>query len=264
MGRPPGASAPTQSVDLQRFLERLGRFAALRAIKIYRLQLAEPLAVPTLPCLDHEAMLHEEAAPHAAAYVEDRGGHLHEIVFVPDERRLDVDTVSTMFERSPESHARLLETLRTEFEGFRIKVVAPSWIRGDLRVAKACRAQVALRDVLTGSDLDRTRTAVDRLQTISSLMEKQSRVASWGARTVMTPILAVAGFVTYQILATLTLPPGYEWIASLRYAVIGLLGGYFLYYGLKAVQLTEMANRVWKRSAEYGLILSERRRLVRK
>jgi len=35
------------------------------------------------------------------------------------------------------------------------------------------------------------------------------------------------------------------------------------YGGLKAVHLTEMANRVWKRSAEYGLILSERRRLSR-
>jgi len=45
--------------------------------------------------------------------------------------------------------------------------------------------------------------------------------------------------------------------------VVGLLGAYFLYYGLKAVQLTEMANRVWKRSAEYGLILSERRRIGR-
>ena len=27
----------------------------------------------------------------------------------------------------------------------------------------------------------------------------------------------------------------------------------FLYYGLKAVQLTEMSNRVWKRTAEYTL-----------
>ena len=34
-----------------------------------------------------------------------------------------------------------------------------------------------------------------------------------------------------------------------------------LYYGLKAVQLTEMSNRVWKRTAEYNLILSERKRL---
>ena len=49
----------------------------------------------------------------------------------------------------------------------------------------------------------------------------------------------------------------------LRYAIIGMVGGFFLYYGVKAVQLTEMGNRVWKRSAEYGLILSERRRLSR-
>jgi hypothetical protein len=31
---------------------------------------------------------------------------------------------------------------------------------------------------------------------------------------------------------------------------------------LKAVHLNEMAGRVWKRSAEYGLILRERRRLA--
>ena len=31
----------------------------------------------------------------------------------------------------------------------------------------------------------------------------------------------------------------------------------FLYYGLKAVQLTEMSNRVWKRTAEYNLILGD-------
>ena len=37
----------------------------------------------------------------------------------------------------------------------------------------------------------------------------------------------------------------------------------FLYYGLKAVQLTEMSNRVWKRTAEYNLILAERKRLER-
>jgi hypothetical protein len=115
--------------------------------------------------------------------------------------------------------------------------------------------------VLTGPDLDRTKAAVDRLQTISSLMEKESRVASWGARTAMGPLLAVAGFLTYQALASLMQRPGYQWLGSLRYVVVGLLGTYFMYYGLKAVQLTEMANRVWKRSAEYGLILSERRRL---
>ena len=48
----------------------------------------------------------------------------------------------------------------------------------------------------------------------------------------------------------------------MRYAVVGALGAVFLYYGLKAVQLTEMSNRVWKRTAEYGLILAERKRLA--
>jgi hypothetical protein len=78
----------------------------------------------------------------------------------------------------------------------------------------------------------------------------------------MTPLLALSGFLSYQLLATFENRPGYEWVASLRYVIVGLLGAYFLYYGLKAVQLTEMANRVWKRSAEYGLILNERRRLA--
>jgi hypothetical protein len=256
-GRTPGPLDPSG------FLALVASFATVRAIKIYRLQIDDAPAVPTLPCLDHEASLHEEAAPHAAAYIEDGEGSLHEIVFVPDERRIDVDTVSTLFEHTPGSRESLVATLRSRVPGYTVRVVEPSWIHGDLRVMKACRAQVRLRDVLTGADLDRTRAGVDRLQTISALMEKQSRVASWGARTVMTPLIAVAGFLMYQLLATLHLAPEREWIASLRYVVIGLMGAYFLYYGLKAVQLTEMANRVWKRSAEYGLILAERRRLQR-
>ena len=46
--------------------------------------------------------------------------------------------------------------------------------------------------------------------------------------------------------------------------IVTVLGLLFLYYGLKAVQLTEMANRVWKRTAEYNLILSERQRLAQR
>lgn len=246
------------------FLDVISRFSTVLAIKLYRERLDLPLAVPTLPCLDHEAMLHEEVAPHVAAYIQDAENNLHEVTFVPDERRISVDLVSTMGERSDASHEGLLARLREHFPGCGVRVDGPSWIRGDLRVAKACRAQVALRDVLTGGDLDRTKAAVDRLQTISSLMEKESRVASWAARTIMTPLVAFVGFVSYQLLATVEPPPGYEWIASLRYVVVGAIGAYFLYYGLRAVQLTEMANRVWKRSAEYGLILSERRRLARR
>ena len=42
---------------------------------------------------------------------------------------------------------------------------------------------------------------------------------------------------------------------------VGLFGAWLVYYGVKAVQLTEMSNRVWKRTAEYNLILAERKRL---
>lgn len=188
-----------QLMDSQAFFETLSGFATPLAIKLYRLQPDGAPRVPSLPCLDHEAMLHEGISPHAAAYVQDQSGHLHEIVFFPEQRRLEVDVVSTMGECTPESHESLLAALRARFPGHRITVSGASWLRGDLRVAKACRAQVTLRDVLTGDNLDRTKVAIDRLQTISSLMEKESRVASWGARTVMTPILAVAGFLTYTI-----------------------------------------------------------------
>ena len=258
---PSARATPGESVECRRFLETLDGFATVRAIKLFRLTLQPPPPVPILPCLDHEAMLHEEVAPHAAAYVEDRDGHLHEVVVVPDERRITVDLVSTIGEREDGAHEQLVSTLTNAFPSYAIKIHGPSWLKGELRVAKACRAQVSLRDVLTGPDIDRTKVAVDRLQTISSLMEKESRVASWAARTVMTPLVAVAGFVSYQLLGALDPGPGFEWVGSLRYVVVGLLGAYFMYYGLKAVQLTEMANRVWKRSAEYGLILNERRRL---
>ena len=127
----------------------------------------------------------------------------------------------------------------------------------------ACRAQVTLRDVLLGEDLDRTKASIDRLQLISSLMEKQSRSASWAARTVMMPLIAVAGFLTYEVLGTLVGSFEPSTVSLIRYVVISLVGGLFLYWGVKAVQLTEMANRVWKRSAEYSLILGERRKLAR-
>ena len=253
----------TKTVEGQRFFATLSEIATPLALKLYRMRIELPVGVPTLPCLDHEAMLHEGIAPHAAAYVQEPAGDLHEIVYIPDKRRIDVETVSTVGENSPEARERFVAALHRAFPDHRIRVVRASWMRGDRRVASACRAQVTLRDVLTGPDLDRTKVAVDRLQTISSLMEKESRVASWGARTVMTPLIALIGFLTYQIIGSLGDEFG-VWINPVRYAIIGLVGGFFMYYGLKAVHLTEMANRVWKRSAEYGLILSERRRLLKR
>lgn len=253
----------TNSAEIHRAFDALRSFGPVLSIKLYRLQLDPPPAVPVIPCLDHEAMLHESISPHAAAYLQERAsGDLHELVFIPDERRIEVDTVSTWGEASPESHGRLLASLSQHFPGYRVVVTGPSAWRGERRVAAACRAQVSLREVLVGEDMDAVKADIERLQTIGALMEKQSRVASWGMRTVTGPILAAAGVVIFLVLGSLTALLGESGVTALRYTLVGLLGAVFLYYGLKAVQLTEMANRVWKRAAEYSLILAERRRLT--
>jgi hypothetical protein len=248
--------------DIQRALEALAAFGPVLAVKLYRVRLDPVPAVPILPCLDHEAMLHQVVPAHAAAYVQERSsGDLHEVVFIPERRRIEVDTVSTAGSNAPDSHRRLLAQLRTRFPHDQIVVHGPSRWRGDRRVGAACRAQVSLGDVLLGSDIGTVKTAVDRLQTVGTLMEKQSRVASWAVRTVTAPILAAAGVITYQVLGLFTARLGEGGVTTLRYLVLSFLGAVFLYYGLKAVQLTEMSNRVWKRAAEYSLILAERRRL---
>ena len=248
--------------DFQRALEALGAFGPVLAVKLYRVKLDPPPPVPVLPCLDHEAMLHETVPPHGAAYIQDKtSGDLHEVVFIPERRRIEIDTVSTAGSNTPGSHDRLRAMLAAQFPHDRIIVSGPSWWRGDRRVIAACRAQVSLADVLLGRDIGTVKTAVDRLQTVGALMEKQSRVASWAVRTVTGPILAVAGFVTYQVLGFFTAQLGETGVTLLRYVLVSLLGGAFLSYGLKAVHLTEMSNRVWKRATEYSLILAERRRL---
>jgi len=239
------------------FLNALGEIGDVLALKQYRVNIEPAPQIPILPCLDHEALLHEGIAPHLAAYVRDRTGHLHEAVWIPKELRIDIDVASTMSENTPESQAKFIAALSERFPDHQVHLTQVSWLKGDRRVAHACRAQVTLRDVLTGPDLDRTRRAVERLQVISSLMEKESRVASWSARTIMTPFLALVGLL---IIWSLGANAGAWWVIVSRY-VLTLAGVFLLYAGLKAVHLTEMANRVWKRSAEYGLILSERRRL---
>ena len=150
-----------------------------------------------LPCLDHEAMLHEGIEPHMAVYVEETAtAELHELVFIPARRRIEIDTVSTWGESSPASHARLRAMLGAAFTEWRVRVMGPSWWRGERRVANACRAQVTLRDVLLSDDIASVTASINRLQTIGSLMEKQSRVASWGMRTVTGPILPAAGVIS--------------------------------------------------------------------
>ena len=219
--------------------------------------------VPLLPCLDHEARLHEDVPPHAAAYIEDLdGGGLHEVVCVPSRRRIDVDVVSTAGEHTEASHRRLVDRLRGRFPRYRVVVRRPSWLRGDRRVARACRARVSLRDVLTGRDLPSLHRAVDELRIVSAVMEKKSRVASWTVRTVTGPLLALGGFLSYQVLGMLTAGIGPTAVQALQYLVVGSLGAVFLYLGLRAVHLTDVSGRIWERSAEYQLILRDRERLA--
>ena len=254
--------AASDAAEASRILRELSSFGPVLAVKLYRLTLDPAPEIPTLPCLDHEAMLHEGVAPHLAAYIQDgSSGDIHEVVVVPSERRIEEDIVSTWGECSPESRARLLAVVAKRFPNYKAEETKPSWWRGDRRVATACRAQVTLRDVLLAADTARVKSAVDRLQTIASLMEKQSRAASWGVRTVSGPLVAAGGVIIYVLFGALSFGMSEPTVATLRYVLIGLLGGWFLYYGVKAVQLTEMSNRVWKRTAEYNLILSERKRL---
>ena len=115
------ASEPTASAGL----ETLAAFGPVLAIKLYRLRLDSPAAVPVLPCLDHEAMLHEGIAPHAAAYLQDAAtGDLHEVVLIPGDSRVDIDTVSTWGESSEPSRQRLEAFIRISFPGHRVRVAS--------------------------------------------------------------------------------------------------------------------------------------------
>ena len=246
----------------QQHFDDLSEEYQIRSVKVYRMELAAEQSVPVLPCLDHEAMLHQTIPPHAAAYIENRVSHdLHEVVFIPDSSLIEIDIISTDEESSHGSREQLREELRKRFPAYRVKEKGPSYLRGDRRVMKACRAQVSLRAVLNGEDFDLLDRSIERLQTVGALMEKESRVASWGVRTITGPLLATTGFLIYNLLGRFTPEIGEFWSRSLQYSSVGLLGTIFVYYGLKAVHLTEMANRVWKRAAEYRLIISERRRL---
>src|SRR4051794_19915815 len=113
----------------QSFFRTLGEFTTLLAVKLYRLQIELPAPVPRLPCLDHEAMLHGGIPPHVAAYVEDAAGSLHEVVYLPGRRRIDVEVVSTMGECTAEAHERFVAALRERFPGERVRVLGTSWLK---------------------------------------------------------------------------------------------------------------------------------------
>lgn len=250
-----------ETIACQRFFDSLTELCVVRSVKLYRFKLDPVPFVPVLPCLDHEAMLHEGIPRHASAYVEERTSRdIHEVLFVPADSLIELDIVSTADEHSTRSRERLVAALRERFPSYTVRTNKPSFLRGDKRVMQACRAQVSLREILHSDDFDRLEGALERLRTIASLMEKESRVASWGVRTVTTPLLAAVGFLIFALIGGLGPQIGGGAVRGIQALIVGALGAVFLYYGIKAVHLTEMANRVWKRAAEYHLIVSERRR----
>jgi hypothetical protein len=142
------ASPAADSADVQHFFDALNEFCSVLAVKLYRLSLAQPPPLPVLPCLDHEAMLHGGIDPHAAAYVEDRSGHLHEVVYIPDARRMDVEVASTLGECSRESHDRFVSELKQRFPRYTVRTVPPC---------------AAARRVPCGQGMPRSRVAARRV-----------------------------------------------------------------------------------------------------
>ena len=162
---------------------------------------------------------------HAAVYVEDREtGELHEIVLTPSRRRVEIDVASTLDEHTDAGLTSLVARLRERLPDVSLAINGPSRLRGDRRVARACRAQVTLRDVLLATDFDRVAAALERLRTIGALMEKQSRVASWTVRTVTGPFLAVVGFLVFLALGELAPEIGGLTVTLLQGLAVGTAG----------------------------------------
>lgn len=262
MAPPPPAAAAERGL-VEEALATLGPAYRVLALKAYRLPSLASSGSPLIPCLDHEAKLHASTPRHASAYVEEVAtGDLHEVLFEPSRSRIRLDLVSTAGEHDDASVERLRDHLRAAHPRCKVSLHGPSLLRGDLRVTEACRAQVSIREVLRSTDIGTAAYKVGRLRVIAGLMEKESRVASWSVRTVTTPVLAALGVIAYLLAGALQPDIGADGAFMLRYAVLTVFGALFVYFGLKAVHLTEMANRVWKRAAEYDFILEERRRLA--
>ena len=108
-----GADGTDPGVVTGRFLTAISTVVRVRAVKLYRLRIQPLPHVPALPCLDHEAMLHEGIAPHVAAYVEDlERAELHEVVLIPSRRRVEIDVASTWQEHTEDGQQQLIAALR--------------------------------------------------------------------------------------------------------------------------------------------------------
>lgn len=238
------------------FLKTLTRNHRLYCIKTHRIEL--PPDLPVIPCLDHEAQLTGHADPHISVYLEDSGGDVHEVGLIPVSRSIVVDVASTMAETSREATQQLVGQLRKLFPGSSVSAKSPSILRGDRRVSVLLRAQLRLRDVLHGNDGPDLRFNLEKVRAISDLMEKELRVYSWSVRT-MSPVLGGAGVAAYIAIGIFKHNMSDKEIETIRAVSAFIFSTVFLYFGMRAVYLTELATRVWKRATEYKLILDARK-----
>ena len=247
----------------QLFWAVLGLEYNVLGLKDYRTGVEPPPGVPVTPCLDHEAQITSTVPPHVGGYVQHRRtGRILGVVYTPLKRRVDVEEEGRAAADLDEL-SELADYLSSRFRRHRVRVHRLRAGSATLRARDAAEAHIELATVLTGDDPDAIVAALDRLAGISTLMEKESRVTSWGMRTAYAPLMAAVAFVLVMLFpGPLDDFSAYTAGDFARLGLLVLLGGAFLYYGLKAVQLTKTATRLNKRIQEYRFITAARSRLA--
>jgi|GEM_PF-1619253 hypothetical protein len=234
------------------------------SLKTYRIPLTlDDGSIPITPCLSHEAQLHEHDLPHVGGYVQHcETGRLMGLVYVPLMRRIIVE------EESPDAEHEITEIctfLRLRFPEHDVRVARLRAYSAYVRARVVAEAHLPIIDVLTSDDYEPVQMHLSQLNGIAVLMEKESRVSSWGIRTAYAPLAAAVAFVLILLFPSKAAGvTEYEWLDWMRIVLLLLFGASFLYYGLKAVQLTKTATRLNKRIREYEFVLDWRARVQRR
>ena len=226
----------------------------LLSLKTFRIDLPRCNGLPCTPCLSHEVQLHAHDVPHVGGYVQDREtGALMGVVYVPLMRQIIVEEETVGTEREMESCQRFLQIRFPEHD---VRVTRLKNNSAYNRARDVAEAHLPLLDVLTEIEHEPLRIQLAQLNGIATLMEKESRVTSWGMRTAYAPLAAAIAFVLVLVFPSqATGLSDFAWMDWMRLALLLLFGGGFLYYGLKAVQLTKTATRLNKRIREYEFVL---------
>lgn len=245
--------------------KELAKFFDILAVKEFRIHTSLPSKIPRIPCLDHEARLYAFHDPHVSFYLVPKrnsdGIPILEAAYYLGRDTWSIDYDPEEPRRTDGARSDLAKTLKKIFPGDKVVLASlPSIFSAQPRVCEVAEAQLTLREVLTGRDMAGCRKKMDRLAGITQIIEKKSRVSSWGIRTASPPVIAAAAALIYvgnTQLGEIISPSGLELLT--RLLVVGL-GMIFLYFGMKAVQLTSVSTRLSKKLQEYSFILAERQR----